>query len=228
MLDAPLFEVTTPAADGPATRRLTTAAKVQAALKGGAADTALIEQYIDEVTGDCVTYAKLMRAATGAEPTFAEEILQATWLQSHRRHYGQGENDSLLLLPWRAPVTAIGTVVEDDVELVQDTDFRLLGAAQLQRTRDDRPVRWSRGKIVVPYTAGWDLPDGVPPGLEGRVIDQVKMKYLSTNRDPAIIVENVYDVARLDYGSIGAGNVGDSGLLKSLEAALGPYKNWQV
>ena len=86
----------------------------------------------------------------------------------------------------------------------------------------------STGKIVVSFTAGWSLPTDVPAELEGQVVEQVKMKYLATDRDPALRSENTPDVWSGSYGVAGGDSIGESGLLKSLEAALAPFKGWAV
>ncbi len=93
---------------------------------------------------------------------------------------------------------------------------------------DDALVCWSTGKIVVSYTAGWSLPTDVPAELEGQVIEQVKMKYLATDRDPALRSENTPDVWSGSYAVAGGDSIGESGLLKSLEGALSPFKAWAV
>ena len=220
-MSPPLFEVITPAASATA-RRLTTAAKVQVALRMGAVDTTLLESIIDAVSGECVRFCNLARAVAGPVPTFGQEVVRATWL-------GAGmDRGSILILPWRAPVTAMGSVVEDGTSLTLNTEFRLVGEGILERMADDAPVCWSAGKIVVSWTAGWSLPTDVPAELEGQVIEQVKMKYLATDRDPALRSENTPDVWSGSYAVAGGDSIGDSGLLKSLEAALSPFKAWAV
>ena len=216
-----LLEIVTPAAAGSA-RRLTTAAKVQGALRLGGIDTTLIDSIIDAVSGECVRLSGLARAATGAIPTFGQEVLRATWLAVDR------ERGTIMVLPWRAPVTAVGNVVEAGTTLVQDTDYRLIGGGMLERLADDAAIPWSSGKIAATYTAGWVLPDGVPPELEGQVIEQVKMRYLGTDRDPALRSEAVPDVWSGTYGVAGGDSIGESGLLRSLEAALAPYRDWSM
>jgi hypothetical protein len=220
-VNEPLFEVVTPVANA-AARRLTTATKVQAALRLGGVDSTLIESIIDAVSGECVRYCNLARPATGGVPTFGQEVLRATWLATdlNRR--------STLILPWRAPITTIDSVVESGADLVANTDFRFVGAGLLERIADDAPMSWSTGKIVVTYTAGWALPTDVPAELEGQVIEQVKMKYLATDRDPALRSENTPDVWSGSYAVAGSDSIGESGLLKSLEAALSPFKTWAV
>ena len=220
-MSEPLFEVVTPAANA-AARRLTTAVKVQAALRIGAVDTTLLESVIDSVSGECVRFANLARSASGTVPTFGQEVLRATWLGTDM------DRSFILILPWRAPVTAVGSVVEDGTSLALNTDFRLVGGSMLERMAADSPVRWSSGKIVVSWTAGWSLPTEVPAELEGQVIEQVKMKYLATDRDPALRSENTPDVWSGSYAVAGGDSIGESGLLRSLEAALSPFKAWAV
>ena len=206
-MSEPLFEVVTPAVNA-AARRLTTAAKVQAALRLGAVDTTLLESIIDAVSGECVRFCNLARAVAGPVPTFGMEVVRATWL-------GAGmDRGSILILPWRVPVTAMGSVVEDGTSLTSNTDFRLVGGGMLERMADDAPVCWSPGKIVVSWTAGWSLPAEVPAELEGQVIEQVKMKYLATDRDPALRSENTPDVWSGSYAVAGGDSIGESGLLK--------------
>lgn len=218
-MNHPLFEVVTPAADA-ASRRLTTAAKVQAALRLGTIDTTLIEGIIDSVSGECVRFCNLARAATSTVPSFGQEAVRATWLVAEQRR------GSALLLPWRVPVTAISSVVEDGTSLLQNTDFRLLGGGMLERMADDAPICWGAGRIVVTYTAGWSLPTEVPAELEGQVIEQVKMRYLATDRDPALRSENIPDVWSGSYAVAGGDAIGRSGLLAALEDALAPFKDW--
>lgn len=220
-MSEPQLEVLTLAADA-AARRLTTAAKVQEALRLGAVDTTLIESIIDAVSGECARFCNLARAVGGPVPTFGLEVVRATWLGSDL------DRTSMLILPWRAPITTVGSVIENGVTLVMNTGFRLLGSGVLERMTDDAPVCWSTGKIVVSYTAGWSLPTDVPAELEGQVIEQVKMKYLATDRDPALRSENTPDLWSGSYAVAGGDSIGESGLLKSLEAALAPFRGWAV
>ncbi len=216
-----LFEVLTPVANV-AGRRLTTAAKVQAALRLGAVDTTLIESIIDAVSGECARFCNLARGAAGPVPTFGLEVVRATWLGTNL------DRTSTLILPWRTPITTVGSLIENGATLVMNSGFRLLGSGMLERMADDALVCWSTGKIVVSFTAGWSLPTDVPAELEGQVIEQVKMKYLATDRDPALRSENTPDVWSGSYAVAGGDSIGESGLLKSLEAALAPFKGWAV
>lgn len=215
----PIFEVTSAAANS-AARRLTTAAKVQAVLFGGATtDTALIEAMIDRVSARAAKHCNLARDAIGTLPTFGRETCRATWAADRCRQACE------LVLPWRVPVTSISSVVEDGVTL-SATDYRLRGGAILERLSDDVPVPWARGPIVVAYVAGWQLEsaDQVPPDLEAAVIDQVRTAYQTRARDLTLRSEQVPDVYAATYSVAGGDSIGNDGLLVHVEAALADYR----
>ena len=220
-MDSPLFEVTTPAADA-AARRLTTATKVRALIGSPAGDDTKIETLIDGVAAECAAYCGLARPANMASPpTFGEEVVKATWLASCERR------TAMLILPWRVAVTP-GQVVESGVSLTVNVDYRLVGGGMLQRMSDGAPRCWSSAGIVVPYTAGWILPDDVPPELERQVIEQVKMAYFGADEDPSVRSENVPGVYQASYAVAGGESIGRSGLLVALENALAPFKCWAL
>lgn len=218
MDDRPLFEVETPSANA-AARRLTTAAKVQAVLFGGTAtDTVLIETMLDRVSQFAAAHCNLARDAAGTLATFGRETCKATWLAT-----GDPRGDELLL-PWRQPVTEIASIVENGVELAE-TDYRLLPGGILQRLCGDAAAFWCLGKIVVEFTAGFDLANaGAPPDLEAAAIEQVKAIYLAKQRDPSLRSLNVPDVFAGSFSIAGGDSVGESGLLVQVEGALAPYK----
>lgn len=220
-MDAPLFEVTTPAADA-AARRLTTAAKVRALIGSPDGDDTKIETLIDGVSAECATYCNLARPADMASPpTFGEEVVKATWLSTCERR------TAMLILPWRVAITP-GQVVEDGINLTVNVDYRLIGGGMLQRISDGAPRCWSSAGIVAPYTAGWELPANVPPELERQVIEQVKMAYFNAAQNPALRSESVPDVYQASFSVAGGDSIGKSGLLTALESALAPFKSWAV
>jgi len=220
---APLFEVMTPAADA-AARRLTTKENVKAVLREtGTDDDTLIDQYIDRVSARAAAFCNLARAGTSV-PTFGAETLRATWYAGSGCYYRDVDQ---LILPWRTPISAISSVVEDGTTLTADADYKLLGGGLLQRLDSVTfaPKLWSGGKIVVVYVAGWALPGSVPVDLEGAVIDQVKVAYLGTDRDPALRSLDVPGVASESYNVPGGSSIGHDGLLAPLESALMPYRS---
>jgi len=214
--DFPAFEVTTPTANA-AARRLTTAAKVRTLIESPESDDTKIETLIDGVSAECAAFCGLARPANMASPpTFGQEVVKATWMQASR------QRGAHLELPWRVAITP-GQVVENGTNLTVNVDYRLLGGGILERLSGDTPVRWSSGKIVVPYTAGWVLPGAVPPELERLVIEQVKMAYFGADEDPAVRSENVPGVYQASYAVAGGDSIGRSGLLVALESALAPF-----
>jgi hypothetical protein len=217
--EADLLEVVTPAT-GTAVRRLTTAAYVSARMEG-APDSVTLESYIDEVSAQCAAYCGLARDAAGTPPTFATESLRATWYASHHRH----RRGDKLLVPWRIPVTEIASVIEGGVTLDADTEYRLLSGGMLLRLCSDAPACWPLCKIVVEYTAGWENPSAnAPADLQAAVAEQVKFRVMSLDRDPAVLSESVPDAYSASYAMRGVNNVGTSGLLLQVEAALTPYR----
>ena len=64
--------------------------------------------------------------------------------------------------------------------------------------------------------------------IEGRVIEQVKMKYLGRDSDPGIRSESSPEVAAIAYNFDGGDSISENGLLRSLESALSAFKNWTV
>lgn len=221
-MDAPLFEVTTAAADA-AARRLTTAAKVRALIGSPSTDDAKMEAIIDGVSAECARYCNLARPANMASPpTFGQEVVKATWMKTWDRR------TSVLILPWRVAMSAFGQVVEDGVNLTVNVDYRLIGGGMLERLSGDASRCWSSGKIVVPYTAGWDLPADVPADLESQVIKQVTLGYYGADRDPGLRSDSTEGVGSETYAVIGGDSISETGFLKSLETVLGSYRSWPV
>lgn len=219
---APLFEVVTAAAD-PAARRLTTKENVKAVLREtGNDDDTLIDQYIDRVSARAAAFCRLARAGTSV-PTFGAETLRATWYAESGCYYRDVDQ---LILPWRTPVSAISSVVEDGTTLTADTDYKLLGGGLLQRLDSVTfaPKLWSGGKIVVVYVAGWALPGSVPVDVESAIIDQCKAAFLGTDRDPTIRSEGKPDVGTISY-SVPGGDTIKGDLLPHVQAILVPYQD---
>ena len=217
----PLFEVVVPTTTA-ASRRLTTAANVRSIIGSPTGDDTKIETIIDRVSAAAAKYCQLARDAAGAEPTFGSETVRATWYRTNE------ERSQHLLLPWRAPITSITSMVENGVTLTAGTHYKLFGGARMLRLSDDAPRCWPCSKIVATYVGGWTLPADVPPDLEDKVIEQVKATYLGGDRDPNIKSETVDQVYSATYDVPVGDGVGGSGFLESFQTALGPYKDWSI
>ncbi len=218
--DTPRFEVTTPE-DAAASRRLVTAAEVRAIIASPAGDDATLEVFIDAVSAGGAKYCGLAADIAGTIPTFASEIVRATWAARSDCGY----RSDVLLLPWRTPVTAIGAVTEGGVALTEDTDYQLLGGAMLQRLSGGVPTNWASTAIVVPYTAGWDLPTDAPPDLKMAVIEQVKTMYLARSRDQTLRSESTERVGSATYSVAGGDSIEDNGLMVQVASAFDRYRS---
>jgi len=222
MIEPDLLETVTPAAAG-ATRRLTTKEKVKTALEITVTtwDT-LIDQYIDQLSDVAADCCNLARDNAGAFPTFGAETLRATW-----RAYADCREGNLLM-PWR-PKIAITSLTEGGFTLAANTDYRLNSEGALVRLSGGYPYAWDSSlETVVTFTAGWTLPAGVPVGLEGEAIEQVKYRYLSRARDPSVRSRSVQDVGAQTFSVPAGDNISETGLLPALESALEQYRRIAV
>lgn len=218
MLDRPLFEVVTAETDV-AKRRLVTAAEVRAVIGSPVGDDSKLETFIDAFSAKGAEHCDLAADAIGTFPTFARETVRATWdARSDCSH-----RFNTLILPWRTPITAISSVTVDGENLTSD-DYRLKPGGMLDRLSADARIRWSNGKIVVTYVAGWVLPAGAPAELKLAAIDQVRTWYLGRARDGAILSESVPDTYQVSYGAAGGMAMSSDGLLKTVESILDRYK----
>jgi hypothetical protein len=123
-------------------------------------------------------------------------------------------------MPWRYPITAISSVVEDGFTL--DAGAYELRGSMLDRLDAGASRRWAAAEIVVDFTAGWDLEDddARPADLEAVIIDQVRTMYQGRSRDPALRSEATESVGSASYSVAGGDSIGRSGLLVSVEALL--------
>lgn len=223
MTDPILIETVVAAAAG-ATRRLTTKENVKTLLDITVTtyDT-LLDSLIDRVSEQAAIYCNLARDNAGAFPTFGAETLKATW-----RAYS-GPRCDPLLLPWRTKL-AITSLTDDTDTLVAETDYRFdARTGEIFRLSGGVQSFWDYSvETVAQFTCGWTLPGGIPPGLESEVIEQVKFRYLSRARDPAIRSRTVQDVGSQTFSVAGGDSISESGLLPSLESALDPYRRQPV
>ena len=107
-------------------------------------------------------------------------------------------SDDLLLSRW--PVVAIVTVTENGTQL-DTSEFEInQRTGVLTRLRGDRPSPWPlRGKIVVEYSAGFELPNGAPETLQQACTQLVKSYYVGSDRDPMMRSEAVEQLSSASY-----------------------------
>lgn len=124
---------------------------------------------------------------------FAEETVAETF-RLKRREFG--------LLLTRFPASAIVSVVENDTTLTTVSDYELASDGSggvLNRLRNDRDSEWPIGKIVVTYTAGYALPNGLPEGIERAAIMLVSQYRNTSDRDPQIRSEAIEGSGSTSY-----------------------------
>ena len=123
---------------------------------------------------------------------FAEETVAETFRLRRRE-------DGICLT--RFPASAIVSVVENATTLAA-TDYELAsdgGGGVLNRLRNDREGEWPIGKIVVTYTAGYALPNGLPDGIERAAIMLVSQYRNTSDRDPQIRSESIEGSGSTSY-----------------------------
>jgi hypothetical protein len=129
-----------------------------------------------------------------------------------------------------AAATAIFSCrTEGGAALTVGTDYRVLPGGELKRLNHGYPWAWHHfGDIVVTFTAGWALPDGVSPALEAEIINQVKYVFTGRKRDKALRSLDVPGVAAEVYNVPGGSSIGEYGLLSPLECALESFSRQAI
>ncbi len=212
-----LLTVTTPAPS----KDLTTlaAVKLELGITNGASDAAL---------------KSLITAASRAAANKCNGELIYEAVSEQFRPYPFIDNASLTNAPefiWlrRLPIVAVAALVEDDVTLIEGTDFEIdHQAGRLIRLYNDMPTRWHFRKLVAQYGGGYIFPGTtVAPAtleadLERAVIEIVKDMWFATGRDPLIKSENIPGVREVQYwvGSVGS----DGGWPPRVTDLLGPFQ----
>lgn len=125
---------------------------------------------------------------------------------------------SCFLLLERYPIVSVASVTENGTPIDPD-DYEINGDdGTIMRLCGGRPVRWATGKIVVTYSAGYELPAGLPTSIERACILLVKMYAAAGDRDPMVRSEAVDGAGSTDYFS-GAG----TGLPPEVQGLLDPH-----
>lgn len=226
--DRPTFAVITPADEE--ARRFIPLATIRSltgipSTGNGSLDDATLQLKIDGVLASCATYCRLAKYRA-TPPTLGQEEVRATWVDAaavDRQGYYRANRASQLLLPHRAPITAI-VVTEGGTELEEDTDFRHLGAGVLERMTAGAACGWSLGTIVVDYTAGYPADDDEnppPADLVALVADQVRLMHAQSIANPGLLrQEDIPGVWSGTFSTPGGDSISTSGLIRPLVDAL--------
>lgn len=194
---------------------------------------------LDAVLSSIARSCRLAKAGS-APLTLARETVLAAWPDVtaydyawHRTWlpYGRGHQ---LILPWRAPITSID-VTEGEAELVEGTDFRLLGGGIVERLSAGVWCGWSRGAISATYTAGFiatpadpsydeEEGDSLPADVVSLIADQVRLSISQGKVDPILRSEDIPGVWSGTFNTPGGDAIDTSGLSRPLYDALSDYR----
>jgi hypothetical protein len=120
----------------------------------------------------------------------------------------------------RFPVISITSITENGTALTP-SDYELdAPRGIITRLHNDRPCFWSRWKIVVVYSAGFDLLDHLPHGVERAAIQLVKSWFLGGTRDPLLRSESVNEIGTTSYR--------DDELPPDVRLLLAPARNFRT
>lgn len=194
-----MLTIVTPSAEDD----LTTVARVKTELSisGSAQDTQL-ETLIGE--------ASALLAAYCNRDGFGVETVQ----QTERVTCPRG-----CIILARDLVPAITSVTVDG-ETLDAADYELDGSL-LYRLSDDNRIAWCAGKVVITYTAGFNLTTAAPVALARAALDLVVGMYRGTGRDASVRSEQVEGVGQTAYFETKAGMIA---LPADRVAALARYR----
>lgn len=171
------------------------------------AEDANLATWIDEASGvvsdycnrtfgietDLETFRMRMQFGSG----YAGGAVYGSYLNSSGLGFGQ-EVDKIVLR--RAPVTEFTSIVEDDITLVEETDFTCdYSTGIITRLCNDFERRWCFRKLLVTYTAGYNLAENLPSALKRGTITLVKTLRAAATRDPYLMSEAIPGVRTVQY-----------------------------
>jgi hypothetical protein len=122
----------------------------------------------------------------------------------------------------RYPVVDITTVTEDDVELVEDTDYEFdPQSGMLYRLWEDQRASWCSNKLVIEYSTGFST---IPTVLGRACMDLVKLQRSKSNRDPMLKSLTIPEVVTESYWVGGVpGEKNSSGLPSDIAMMIERY-----
>jgi hypothetical protein len=168
-------------------RDLTTLAAVKAELGDAGVSDDQLQRFITQASDVIAGYCNRV---------FAIETVKETF------RFSASAADIMLA---RYPVTEVVSIVEAETTLIADGYEINPATGIIHRVSSSGAIwRWSCGKTVVTYKAGFALPDDLPEGIERACITLVKGYAASGDRDPMVRSETSDGVGSTDYFS-GAG-----------------------
>jgi len=126
----------------------------------------------------------------------------------------------------RFPVSALASVTEDGVVLTTADYQSDPSNGMLGRLSSDVLTCWSARKIIIAYTGGFELLNGLPHDVERACISLVRQLRSQATRDPLAKRIEIPDVRTVDYW---VGKVGESGSMPpDVLDLLAPYVNVRI
>jgi hypothetical protein len=152
----------------------------------GAASDAKLTRYIA---------AASMAASNYCNRVFPLETVTDTFDIGRARLQYHGEA-SLQATRW--PVVDVTSVLENDVELVRDTDYRLDEASGLfyRITSGGLDRSWISTPVVITYNGGFDP---IPADLQDAVLKMVNARWAARGRDPFAKSESIPGVRDVTF-----------------------------
>jgi len=178
-----------------------------------ASQDVLLAMFNDRATDALVRWCNIADVPP-TPPTFRQETLTEVFRMC-------GWAPELVLS--RRPVTAITSVVVDDV--TYDADEYEIHAARgiLRRLIDDAPAGWAGEKITVVYTAGWAT---VPPSLKAAAMKSVRILWSedgpNAKADPNLKRTRIEGVGEQEFW---VGAASDPLLSMEIQELLAPFRN---
>lgn len=208
---ASILTVVTPAV----THDLTTLETVKDELNvTDTASDARYTRWIAEASGFIRFYCNRTFAAEGLSEQF--RFVVESWIRDPAR---------ACLTLRRRPVSVIASITEDGTALAA-TDYEAdLDRGSIWRLSSDVRVPWSAAKVVVAYTAGYALLDGLPYGLETACLEIVKHRLFARERDPMVRQQSIPGELEQQWWVPGAN---EDGVPPTIRAMLDPHRDIPV
>lgn len=128
----------------------------------------------------------------------------------------------------RFPVRSVALVSVDGVALESD-DYeidKINGILSRLDSDGDDTICWPYGKLLVSYSAGYELLQELPQDIERACLELVKLMSSSSSRDPLAKRIEIPGIRTVDYW---VGSLGSNGAMPpQVVAALDPYRNVRV
>ncbi len=164
--------------------------------------------------------------------TFAEEQVSELWRSNghmgrfhHHHHHHEGVG---FLQLRRFPVTTIDSITEDDGTALTSDDYEIDAergwlwrmSGQVSGVGGCRRL-WCASKLVVTYTAGYALLDGLPYGIETACIEAIKHRSAARSRDPNLKMQEIPGELVQQWWVPGAN---EDGVPPEIKAMLDPHR----